>query len=255
MNELVGKWNYYFLRYFVGTIIGAIIVAFCAKNWLNLPIPLQNYFLSKDNGDKSELGGSTITVLLILGFAYCYIASAPGTVFHAVRGLFWEKKEKTKDETPKKFPFWPFPLASIAFAIIFVLFCFPCSCFCHRFWITFRLVPCISVLIFQWLLIFFAFFGHKQIKTFYDELTKRREKGLVKKDDKGNKVSEYVESYRHLREHGNAFEIVFLELALAGTLSLLHGCFLYSFIAIWILPAALCWVVGTRLEFHIPDGD
>jgi hypothetical protein len=28
--------------------------------------------------------------LAVVGFTFCYIASAPGTVFHAARGLFWK---------------------------------------------------------------------------------------------------------------------------------------------------------------------
>jgi len=61
--------------------------------------------------------------------------------------------------------------------------------------------------------------------------------------------AEYIESYRHLREHGNALLIIMMEailsLAIGGAPSLL-SCGLLVFV--WILPATFAWFLGTWLE-------
>jgi hypothetical protein len=70
----------------------------------------------------------------------------------------------------------------------------------------------------------------------------------MRKRANADKIGEqYVESYRHLREHGNAFFIVFLELLL-GT-ALFYSPFPWvALLALWIFPAAGVWLFGTLLE-------
>ena len=60
-------------------------------------------------------------------------------------------------------------------------------------------------------------------------------------------MQKYVESYRHLREHGNAFFIALLELLLGVAL-------FYSpvpwgvILMLWIFPTAGVWLFGTLLD-------
>jgi len=80
-------------------------------------------------------------------------------------------------------------------------------------------------------------------------------------------TSGIVESYRTMREHGNAFLILVFELAMAFPIWV---CFFHDgsrlakaaanitaveFAAIWLLPAAAAWIVATRLEMYFEAGN
>jgi hypothetical protein len=87
---------------------------------------------------------------------------------------------------------------------------------------------------------------------FYDRLSKQRKA----------RQDEFVQSYRHMREHGNAVSIVIFELVLAfifwslrplssgagnGILVGRVGLIL----AVWLTPAALVWLIGSSLERYL----
>jgi hypothetical protein len=66
------------VRYLVGTVTGAAIIALLAKEkvYAGSLDPLLNF------KDAEFLG---VSLLLVAGFAYCYIASAPILALHALR--------------------------------------------------------------------------------------------------------------------------------------------------------------------------
>lgn len=71
-----------------------------------------------------------------------------------------------------------------------------------------------------------------------------------------DKKEETIKSYRDLRNHGNSFFILFLEILLFFILNLLHDFnIIASFVLIlaWILPAVLVYFVGTFLEFEFAN--
>jgi hypothetical protein len=72
--------------------------------------------------------------------------------------------------------------------------------------------------------------------------------------DQTSPVTEYVESYRDLREHGNAFESILLEIILLLTLCVFNANFILV-LALWISPAVVCWIIGTRLEYKISKNE
>ena len=74
-------------------------------------------------------------------------------------------------------------------------------------------VPFCVVLLMETLLVAWPFV--ETIRDFYHELATARSRG---KEEKKKEITEYVESYRHLREHGNAFLIILMECVLAGAL-------------------------------------
>jgi len=275
MSELIGRWNYYFLRYGVGTIIGAGIAALFL-GYLTSVCPFFSIPSVKNNDSQFELNGSAVSIYLFLGFAYCYIASAPGTVFHASRGLFWNQNVSQVRQSPRP-SFWLLVSLAliVALALVMVAGCLHRggNCQRHHFCFIIPVVFGVAILVFQWLLIVFTFTRFDRVRTFYFRLTERRAEGLVsektiiglkadssiekssiERKAKRNGVSEYVESFRDLREHGNAFEIIFLEIVLAATIFSLSYQSVFSavlFIVLWILPSALCWIVGTLLEFNL----
>jgi hypothetical protein len=84
---------------------------------------------------------------------------------------------------------------------------------------------------------------------FYKESAKIRD-GIEKEniDDSTNKkvTKTYIESYKHLREHGNAYSIVLMELLFTFLLI----CFDFSiyFLICWLMVGAIGWLVGFYLE-------
>ena len=74
-----------------------------------------------------------------------------------------------------------------------------------------------------------------------------------------------VGSYRDLREHGNAFAIILLEMLFGAILSgLVHGMATVVYpdyllpavlvvLGLWIGPAALVWAIATRLEIDFAN--
>jgi len=130
-KSIIGRWNYYFLRYFVGTVVGAVIVYFLVNNGIFSGHDLFNFDQLSFDLPKS-IEGKDVTLFLVLGLAYCYIASAPGTVFHAARGLFWEENPKDTNLKPRPI-LWKTILKSafVGFlAVAFIGWIF-CHCLSH----------------------------------------------------------------------------------------------------------------------------
>ncbi len=228
-------WEYYFVRYFVGTVVGCGIVIFlntsCDSSLYGLLLPGFTNFQ-----DLKEFGAEAPILIGAIGLAYCYLASAPVLVLHATRGVFMHQDTKSLSGF----------LAGVALMGLLTFFA----------WV-FHGVPrnCLgwSLLILtvltQFVLLYFAFKNKAdRVGKYYDELaTARSEKTAV--------LREYKESYKHLREHGNAFliivfEFIFAMLALAFTdpsLTLVA-------IVIWASPAASVWFLGSILESRmIPE--
>jgi hypothetical protein len=82
------------------------------------------------------------------------------------------------------------------------------------------------------------------VREFYRRLSRRRAWSEGQQE-----VAEYIESYRHLREHGNAFLIILMEVILAAALYAANTTVrFFLLVIIWIVPAAFIWTIGTWLE-------
>lgn len=241
MKDLTSKWNHYFLRYCVGTVVGAVIVRMLASQ----------LFKEDDSLIKNLSPNSAAALITLagLGFAFCYIASAPGTVIHVARSLFYQgKTENVSISSLQKYFVRPIvfiiPFCVFALIVIALRFGYMSAEENRETEIGFSVgyfVFCVQIVL---LVYVFSHFGHVQM--FYRDLTSMRSLLYTAQN-----VHHYVKSYRDLREHGNAFEIILMELGLAAAL-IMFKCIFIVILALWIFPAALCWVVGTRLEFHIP---
>jgi hypothetical protein len=246
MGELIGKWNYYFLRYGAGTIVGAAIIAFFSKQFANSHCQWILTLISAFGGIKSE--AATLTVYTALGFTYCYVSSAPGTVFHATRGLFNPHLPRAKRSHCLITWLIGVFLIVISISIVFLNSYSPTVFDISERDLNWKQLCGVGVFAFimllQLTLLFFCFFKFPLVAHFYQQMTRERSR-------KENNIQNYRTSYRDLREHGNAFEVIILELVLASAL-LSFTNYIPLIIIIWILPAALCWVIGTMLEFRIP---
>jgi hypothetical protein len=253
-------WESYFVRYLAGTAVGAIVVLFLAKN---SPVSPGQDGLADIVRIlcKVEFKSAYITMLAIFGFAFCYVASAPILVFHALRGnwiKWYRQNEKTMAKlncmTIVKIILFIIFLAVIVPNIpVFIEICYPTSVkwlvfgtAIARYLISMKclvFVTAVAIFVSQLFLLLALFDQKSGAFEYYSKLAHRR---AVADDAR----IEYVESYRHLRENGNAFFIILLELLLGAMLfySNSFGLSWSIVLAIWIFPAAFVWLFGTLLE-------
>jgi len=226
-------WEYYAVRYFVGTVIGALVIAF-----LNLEpgSPFEDRLAIL--GDSTEATFLGVGMFAALGFAFCYIASAPVLTFHATRAHLRFSAIKA---TPVAFA-----IALLAPSLLAILF------FCQFLPPVAAASSGLVIGVESGLVLLAVFTKFNVVENFYRELATTRSKGMSEKDKPPTPGMEYLTSYRHLREHGNAFLIVLLEGLLAYTFfhSPSRSCAMVI-LALWLLPAAAVWLLGTVLESRL----
>ena len=225
-------WEFYLVRYLLGSIFGASILFI-----LNSRHPGALYaFLGSATIGIIELQTSSVLILAALGFAYCYIASAPILVFHAARGVLFNK------------PLGDIRLGvllSIVAASVIASAIFLCMAPAkHR---TLAFLTLLLLILFLQLAILTAGTrnGWSIILEYYRELVEARSVSTPKQKS-------YIESYKHLREHGNAFAIVLLEMIFGVLLYLAPTTIcIFAMLVLWISPAAYVWLVGSKLEHNL----
>ncbi|WDG53697.1 hypothetical protein [Pseudomonas chlororaphis] len=237
-------WEFYVLRYSVGAVLGGLILFFLVQ---------QNKSLSSlifvKPGEPIDL--IQVGIFLGVGLVYSYLASAPILVFHAGRFLI-SRKPGRFFRVPDKLM-----IMYLGFNLVFPLAFLVGSSMRLELKIWFSLVIFLasSIMVAQFVVIYKCQAQRSRLFLFYKNLAINRScsKGGI------------VDSYRHLREHGNAFGIVFFEMVLAlfmfaATMyvSFAHpgstsGVFematiLAVVVLAWITPAALVWLVGCIIE-------
>jgi hypothetical protein len=226
-------WEFYLVRYLIGTIIGVLIISY---------LIFQNDVLSKliinqdSTSTRFELLKDNYWVFILIGFAFCYISSAPILVLHTCRAYFKDEKGglNTKSKCIAKI-IYLFIFISLSISLFQVYFC----------WLPWFLF--FTIVIFQSILIIYSF-SNQRVYDFYDSLTKSRKREKNKENSRDN----YIESYKHLREHGNAFSILITEFSLGFILINLESINqIITVLSLWILPAMYVWLIGTSLEFRV----
>ncbi|ODP27452.1 hypothetical protein PTI45_03162 [Paenibacillus nuruki] len=257
-------WEYYLVRYFVGTIVGTLIV---------IHISTQNdsflhsilYEKLKTETDKN-IEVSSLILYGFVGLTFCYLASAPILLLHALRSnlegnMYTSFKRYLKNV--KKILFSPSELSiedkieikrkrriinvtNIILLITTFLFFYyfkaeGASRIDFSSSITIFIIFSLQIIYISYQLI------RKDIFKFYKQLAYKRARQVTA-------FQGYVESYRHLREHGNAFFIVFFELILGfiySTVSSVMTAFVYTLL--WIIPACAVWFIGSYLEMKFKN--
>lgn len=200
-------------------------------------------------GTPGVIDGPVLALLAGYGLAYCYIASAPILVFHVARFLFEFGSKRGSSILRLIIGFAPPFIATVIF-----YFTNSSAGAVRHF---FTMVFCLAALVVwpQYLAIIATLFKQKAFFSFYQKLANKR----------GKSTSDIVSSYKHMREHGNSFFIVILEIILAiilfaagnfdfastGVVSESKHIYAIPYvfiILIWTLPAALVWLVGTLFE-------
>ncbi|MEK3720591.1 hypothetical protein [Paenibacillus sp. FSL H8-0034] len=173
-------------------------------------------------------------VIVVSGFLYMYFSSMIILVLHGIR-FAWMGFFVNSKKTDKKGVIF---LLSLFLILFFIVMCGTTEL---RHSITFI----VTFLIMIMLILLFPNVG-----IFYLYLSKYR--GSISKISKKTEglqdpvKSEYIESYKHLREHGNAFGIIVCEIIFAGWLIMWD----FSFWAIfyWCLIGFTSWILGSYLE-------
>lgn len=225
-------WEYYVVRYFVGTVVGALLVAFLITESGS---PFAGH--ASIIGSSAEANFLGVSLTAALGFAFCYIASSPILTLHTARAHM----RLSASQTSK--------------LALFLKLMIPAFITVGVFW--YFLPRAISVSLglvigtqFGFILLAIST-NFSVIEFFYRELAIARAEATPEKDQKPTAGIEYVTSYRHLREHGNAFMIVILEGVLAYALAHTPSLSCASVVlAIWLLPATFAWLAGTVLEIR-----
>lgn len=225
-------WETYLVRYITGSVVGAVIVYIILKKFKIDLIPCFD-----------EIQSTNLVVLALLGFLYCYLASAPITLLHATRGLFG----KSGGLKISNRIFIEMMVLTCLVSALLALFTYP------ELWV---------FSFFSGLILFNLYFHsinllakvdqQKEWQTWYATLAISRKNGS----------KEFIESYRHLREHGNAFFIVLMEVALAIPLYMIASipwqseakvALVLFAITIWLIPGMICWFLGNLLEQYLID--
>jgi hypothetical protein len=205
---------------------------------------------------------AVIAALGTAGLAYCYIASAPILLMHGFRFRFSEKEEW----------WWVIRFTPIVAVVLLSLFALRYGTIAPS---SFRSGPCMWWLMYvpYGIIVLLQIIGLlwgtlDTVRHNYVGLAHERAKRWTDVPWGELWVNEYVESYRHLREHGNAFLIILMEVILAAALYAAGGCQggcrpphtadttirFFTVAVIWIVPATFSWFLGTWLEFQIVPG-
>lgn len=222
-------WEVYFVRYFVGTVVGASILLVLNSNEISL---LKDNVIPGLGNSVKDLQPQILVMLGTMGLAFCYIASAPVLVLHGARAALIGDTQKNVNR-------WLGIGTTMILAMTIAVL----------YWSTFNSVTILSsaaialTALLQLVPLRFSARAKAELShDFYKKLTDARAQNSPSNQ-------EYKESYRHLREHGNAFIILFFEIVLgivlAGAQSPAHA---ILFLILWILPASYIWLHGTVLE-------
>lgn len=248
-------WEFYFVRYATGTVVGGVVFFFiCRINPIMAPLLF--------GVDSGVLDGARIALFSAYGLAYCYIASAPMLVFHAGRYMLDIRSPSPRTLRSRFNHIRRLFCFSITFIFFFSASFYSFSGHETELRSLFSLVAAsfLTFICIQLYIIFHSLFRSNRLYEFYKTLTAAR--------ICSNR--EIVESYRHLREHGNSFAIVVLEIFLATALHDVtqwtnekygnwnsHDEILIitysSVLLLWVLPAALTWLVVVIFERRFVD--
>ncbi len=273
-------WENYLVRYLMPSIAGAVIV-----NWLaSIGGPDFKKLLLLDAVSGSGLQTNTVVLLFLYGNLFCYISSYPILGFHVTRVIDFEKGEWK----PRLIDGY---ISTLLLAVTVLILSINTNENCY---LTSRVLPCFAVFLFIGAQLYRIHLALQQIsfkgltgtisKLYAYAYVLSRRRGFVEEtktrqintdqlnEDTGETFDEesewhnrsiwrreLIDSYRHMREHGNSAFIFLLELTLAGLCYLFLIAFkdngiyfqlsvLGVLFAVWALPAMFIHFVGQHIE-------
>jgi preprotein translocase subunit SecY len=267
MQDNTRWWEFYFVRYAIGTMTGALLVNQVPRISPQLGEIL---FFGIPVGEDPL---ARATLLLGYGLLFCYIASVPILVAHAARFTMPRVSDFFPASKREKFSAY-FSCAADVVAIVLVgiwglvlavsfLF-FGKNLKEQTFLINWTIYVIIFILWVEWAILARLIV---RLDLAYQGMRKLASARAEKQKEDGG----FIDSYRHLREHGNSICIVILELVLGGALlgmlyvieadaSVLDKMNTYAAWAMpllffWMAPGAAIWRVAIAFERRFSDVD
>jgi hypothetical protein len=258
-------WEAYLTRFLIGSIVGAAcLFAIIHPSYSNCFGNKVNEFICYTLGNKNICSGgencastnsdkckkeyesqkpvedmSRLILLLVFGFAYCYVVSAPLALMHYLRASLLIIDSNKFRSNNEESVLSRFNFVSIIFYILIPgsLILSVKSQFCMFFGL-------ILVALLATIEVSFPFSG---AYSFYVK------KALIFTSSNNGWPREFASSYKHLAEHGNAYLIVIYEILFAvaltsSELSFINGMWL---IILWVFLGAICLVYAKQLEIQM----
>jgi hypothetical protein len=279
-------WENYLVRYFLPSLAGMLIVLWLVRfSAIDRYIPATLPDTPRDLTFRwKDIGTAHLVLWLLFGSLYCYVASYPALVFHATRVLDF----KSVEGKPAGWAWLllnPYVLTcsfGVAAWLSAVQNCARTALVAVSVFAGLQLTRIIlATSRYGWFDLnwkfeaeFRASLAYAYLRTLSDrratttqETTAKGETGATGKEDKSHDPNgettttakygkDLVDSYRHLREHGNTALILFLEISLCPVLYLVVGGptsqpndFLFAIlVAIWVLPSVFIHGFAQHLE-------
>jgi hypothetical protein len=254
-------WEFYFVRYAIGTLTGALLVNQASR----LSPELAKIVFFQIDLQKEVYAGTSL--LLGYGLLFCYIASIPILVWHSARFVAPKAANLIPSRFLTKFGAgmsglrlgFASGLVAIAGLLLLqaLLFLWKNSAE-QDFLIKLGILSGLAVLWFEWGALIWLLFNMERAYQSLRSLAEAR----YRNQNKGG----MIDSYRHLREHGNSILIVLLELILGGILlGMLHvvetdpaiaesikiktyAAYSIPILVLWMVPGAAMWFVAASFE-------
>ncbi|HFC8831000.1 TPA: hypothetical protein ACQWG9_000165 [Neisseria subflava] len=234
-------WEFYALRYALGTVMGVFILLYLFIHTdiaTRFGLEKLAFLIPKD---PKDLSFTHLVILGVCGLAYCYLSSAPMLVFHALRANVFKSSSHQSS-------FW-IGLVTIVISLVitaFLVYKGYTSSDNLKWWQIFYFFILSTFSSFTAALSILGISNSNfLIVNFYKKLAEKRQRKL-----------DYVESYRHLREHANAFalvlcEIIFCLLFVTGLKISGSVNFVPLLVILWLFGPALIWFVANELESEL----
>ena len=256
-SNIAGRWwESDLVRYFIGTLLGSLLVGVLAWELRDALQQVFQFQLDPTVGVATYMKAllsrpAGVAGMIIAGLAFCYVSSAPITVIHATRMY---------RGFPNSWARWIW-MGWAAFGFLFL-----------AVYVIGRVVPSSTlVLLFigvpalwVWLAQYFCVINlwrdraprTSRFISFYVDLSLARQRA---------KAQGLRESYTHLREHSNSIFIVAIEISLACLLTCLIQLsewdtaptskfgMLSIFVLTWLIPNVFLWGRANALEGYLRD--
>ncbi|SRR5216684_2024459 len=271
-------WENYLVRYLMPSIAGVAIVGWLCSQGGD---ELNSLLLLPPHG--KPLDATSLTLFFLYGNLFCYIASYPVLVFHATRVIDFSDGKWSAKRLSDGY------LTAFAFTILAFAF-FHLGSADYRFWAAFALALLLAGVQFRRLYLAISStiqmqglsgavsqaFGYTYVlarrrgipeETETSRSSQNANQELDELAEFGGAVTtsrtiawrrEFIETYRHLREHGNSAFIFLFEIGLAGlvysvikkpgqTAAQQMGA-IGTLFAIWAVPSVFVHLLGQHFE-------
>ena len=221
-------WDYYLVRYLVGNIFAVIVLFYLFINYDN---EIGNKFCEYDKNTTfcQEIEANKTTFSKeVFGFIFQKTEEINGSNLLLINKTIVAKSDL--NNTYRNYEINTTDISFVAFTIMGLL---------GFMYMYIASIPIYFVHIVR---------GGFNIFEFYEKSARERDKI---KDEKGYITPTYIESYKHMREHGNAHGIVLMELLFAWFL-IFWNFSIYALIG-WLLFGFFGWFLGQYLEQKMID--